>query len=200
MIAKINDLKVVASGASGLDKRRCTVPLTVFCEGVSRGRPTLIFRGQVSNQRRDVAGIEGLSCTFKRTLGVTMWSWIKGLLINSVTSSLIRRRQVKAGNYWSQMCTRPNKQMKSNIYYRNRTQFSSMFHQGAPAMYNHLMLLWIYPSRISLQFEKHIDKNLNDYVAGKLTASYHRRILTKWVAIAYRKNLCKIIKTWLFVR
>ena len=35
-----------SSGASGLDKRQCTVQLTVFGDGVSRVRPTLIFRGE----------------------------------------------------------------------------------------------------------------------------------------------------------
>ena len=35
-----------SSGSSGLDKRQCTVQLTVFRDGDSRVRPTLIFRGQ----------------------------------------------------------------------------------------------------------------------------------------------------------
>ena len=35
-----------SSGASGLDKRQCTVQLTVFGDGVSRVRPTLIFRSE----------------------------------------------------------------------------------------------------------------------------------------------------------
>ena len=36
----------VRSGQSGLDKRQCTVQLTVFGDGVCRLRPTLIFRGK----------------------------------------------------------------------------------------------------------------------------------------------------------
>ena len=36
----------VRSGQSGLDKRQCTVKLTVFGNGVCRLRPTLIFRGK----------------------------------------------------------------------------------------------------------------------------------------------------------
>ena len=35
-----------SSGASGLDKRQCTVQLTVFGDGISRARPTLIFGGE----------------------------------------------------------------------------------------------------------------------------------------------------------
>ena len=37
---------LVRSGQSGLDKRQCTVHLTVFGDGVCRLRPTLIFRGK----------------------------------------------------------------------------------------------------------------------------------------------------------
>ena len=36
----------VRSGHSGLDKRQCTVQLTVFDDGVCRLRPTLIFLGK----------------------------------------------------------------------------------------------------------------------------------------------------------
>ena len=35
----------VRGGASGLDKRQCTVQLTVFADGEPRVRPLLIFRG-----------------------------------------------------------------------------------------------------------------------------------------------------------
>ena len=34
------------SGQSGLDKRQCTVQLTIFGDGIPRVRPTLIFHGQ----------------------------------------------------------------------------------------------------------------------------------------------------------
>ena len=34
------------SGRSGLDKRQCSVQLTVFADGVPRVRPLLIFRGK----------------------------------------------------------------------------------------------------------------------------------------------------------
>ena len=33
------------SGSSGLNKRQCTVQLTVFADGKARVRPTIIFRG-----------------------------------------------------------------------------------------------------------------------------------------------------------
>lgn len=35
-----------ASASSGLDKRQCTVQLTIFADGVPRVRPTIIFRGK----------------------------------------------------------------------------------------------------------------------------------------------------------
>jgi len=35
-----------SNASSGLDKRQCTVQLTIFADGVSRVRPTIIFRGQ----------------------------------------------------------------------------------------------------------------------------------------------------------
>ena len=35
-----------SNASSGLDKRQCTVQLTIFADGVSRARPTIIFRGQ----------------------------------------------------------------------------------------------------------------------------------------------------------
>ena len=34
------------SGSSGLDKRRCSVQLTIFADGVSRVCPLVIFRGK----------------------------------------------------------------------------------------------------------------------------------------------------------
>lgn len=36
----------VRGGASGLDKRQCTVQLTIFADGVARVKPLLIFRGK----------------------------------------------------------------------------------------------------------------------------------------------------------
>ena len=35
-----------ASGSSGLEKRQCTVQLTIFADRVSRVRPLVIFRGK----------------------------------------------------------------------------------------------------------------------------------------------------------
>ena len=35
-----------ASGSSGLEKRQCTVQLTIFPDGVSRVTPLVIFRGK----------------------------------------------------------------------------------------------------------------------------------------------------------
>ena len=35
-----------ASGSSGLEKRQCTVQLTIFADEVSRVRPVVIFRGK----------------------------------------------------------------------------------------------------------------------------------------------------------
>ena len=35
-----------SNASSGLDKRQCTVQLIIFADGVSRVRPTIIFRGQ----------------------------------------------------------------------------------------------------------------------------------------------------------
>ena len=34
------------SGSSGLDKRQCSVQLTIFADGVPRGRPLVIFCGK----------------------------------------------------------------------------------------------------------------------------------------------------------
>ena len=36
----------MVSGSSGLDKRQCTVQLTIFADGVPRVRPLVIFRGK----------------------------------------------------------------------------------------------------------------------------------------------------------
>ena len=35
-----------ASGSSGLEKRQCTIQLTIFADGVSGVRPLVIFRGK----------------------------------------------------------------------------------------------------------------------------------------------------------
>ena len=36
----------VCGGASGLNKRQCTVQLTIFADGEPRVKPMLIFRGK----------------------------------------------------------------------------------------------------------------------------------------------------------
>ena len=36
----------MVSGSSGLDKRQCSVQLTIFADGVPRVRPLVIFRGK----------------------------------------------------------------------------------------------------------------------------------------------------------
>ena len=45
-----------ASGSSGLDKRQCTVQLTIFADGAPRVRPLVIFRGKglrISNKEQE---------------------------------------------------------------------------------------------------------------------------------------------------
>lgn len=36
----------VRGGASGLEKRQCTVQLTIFADGEARVKPLIIFRGK----------------------------------------------------------------------------------------------------------------------------------------------------------
>ena len=44
----------VRGAASGLDKRRCTVQLTIFADGIPRVKPLLIFRGKGKHMENSI--------------------------------------------------------------------------------------------------------------------------------------------------
>ena len=80
-----------ATARSGLDKRQCTVQLTIFADGKPRVRPTIIFRGQGKrvSKTEKMHGIQGYVSCFKTKLGVTRQSckaWIDREWSNTFTN------------------------------------------------------------------------------------------------------------------
>ena len=179
----------LASGASGLEKRQCTVQMTVFADG-STLPPLIIFRGKgirISADERN---------NWDRRVKVTfqpkawcdedvMKKWIQedwNVFLNPLTpgsSGKILTADVHAAQQTDDVKTLLN---------RCKTQLKNV----PPGTTNRVQVLDVvinkpFKDAVREQFEQHIHDHLDLYVENKLPVSERRILTTKWVANAWDK-------------
>ena len=165
--------------------------LTVFGDGVSRVRPTLIFRG---------AG--------KRIKPDERRSWDKRVNVyfqkNALCDEVIMKKWTS--DKWYNIFTNPatpdssGKLLVADVHKAQQTdevkrllqKKNTVLVNVPPGCTSRVQPLDVvvnnpFKNLVREQFEKHLDENVNDYVEGKLTASKRRILTTKWVAIAWEK-------------
>ena len=177
-----------SSGVSGLDKRQCTVQLTVFGDGVSRVRPTLIFRGEGKRIKPD----ERRSWDKRVNVYFQKNAWCDEVIMKKWTS-----------DEWCNIFTNPatpgssGKLLVADVHKAQQTvevkrllqKKNTVLANVPPGCTSRVQPLDVvlnkpFKNLVREQFEKHLDENLNDCVEGKLTASKRRILTTKGVAIA----------------
>ena len=162
------------------------VPLTVFSDGVNRVRPTTIFKGKglwISTKEK-VWQTRGVTCQEKDQCDENiMKEWVN--------------------TEWSSLSTNPRKYKKifiPDVYRDQQTDYvktlltkkmTSLCNipPGCTSLVQAADVTINKPFRDEVRrlFEDHLDKHLELYVEGKLSASERRILMTKWVGQAGRK-------------
>ena len=178
-----------SNASSGLDKRQCTVHLTIFADGVSRVRPTIIFRGQgkriSANEKRS------------RDSRINVMFQPKAWCDENVTKVWVERE-------WRNMFTNPpranssGKILVADVHRARQTDETKQLLQrkktllikvpaGCTGRVQPLDVSVNKPFKnaVRTQFEKHLNGNLTFYTEGKIPASERRVLLTRWVGNAW---------------
>ena len=95
----------VRGANSGLDKRQCTVQLTIFADGVARVKPYIIFRGK----GKRISFKEQLQYDKRATVRFQENAWCDG----------------PAMEYWANNCWKPYVKDEYWIYIRLKNQSAS---------------------------------------------------------------------------
>ena len=181
----------VRSGQSGLDKRQCTVQLTVFGDGVCRLRPTLIFwskglrisKEEKSNWDKRVKVFFQEKAWCDQTI---MKCWINeewgNMFFNPVTPE-------SSGKI---LCADVHRAQQTATVKRMLQSRNTVLVNTPPGCTSKVQPLDVsinkpFKDYLQTQFEKHCDENIELYISNKLTASKRRVLVTKWVAEAWEK-------------
>lgn len=180
-----------ATAASGLDKRQCTVQLTIFADGKPRVRPTIIFRGQgkrVSKTEKD-AWDSRVCVMFQE----------KAWCDEAIMKAWIDRE-------WSNTFTNPHnpcssgKILVADVHTAQQTEavktalgkYKTELVNVPPGCTSRVQPLDVsvnkpFKEEVKRQHEKHMSDNLQLYTESKLSAWQRRVLLTKWVAEAWKE-------------
>ena len=174
-----------ASAASALDKRQCTVQLTVFADGKQRVRPTIIFRGQgkrISKTERD--------------------DWDKRICVMFQEKAWCGEAIMKewVASEWANVFTSPHSASSTGKILVADVHAAQQTNAVKTALCNYKTELVNVPPRCTSriqpldvcinkpfkeagkrQHEAHMSENLQFYTEGKLTASDRRVLLSGWV-------------------
>ena len=180
-----------SSGASGLDKRQCTVELTVFGDGVSRVRPMLIFRGE----GKRIKPHERRSWDKRVNVYFQKNAWCDEVIMKKWTSDEwcnIFTNPATPGSSGKLVVADVHKAQQTDEVKRLLQKKNTVLVNVPPGCTSRVQPLDVvvnkpFKNLVREQFEKHLDKNLKDCVEGKPTASKKRILTTKWVAIAWEK-------------
>ena len=180
-----------ATAPSGLDKRQCTVQLTIFADGKPRVRPTIIFRGQgkrVSKTEKD-AWDSRVCVMFQE----------KAWCDEAIMKAWIDRE-------WSNTFTNPHDPCSSGKILVADVHTAQQTEALKTALLKYKTELvnvpprctsWVQPLDVSVNkpfkeevkrhHEKHMSDNLQLYTESKLSAWQRCVLLTKWVAEAWKE-------------
>ena len=180
-----------ATAPSGLDKRQCTVQLTIFADGKPRVRPTIIFRGQgkrVSKTEKD-AWDSRVCVMFQE----------KAWCDEAIMKAWIDRE-------WSNTFTNPHnpcssgKILVADVHTAQQTEavktalgkYKTELVNVPPGCTSRVQPLDVsvnkpFKEEVKRQHEKHMSDNLQLYTESKLSAWQRRVLLTKWVREAWKE-------------
>ena len=168
------------SGKSGVDKRQCTVQLTIFGDGIPRVRPTVIFRGKGKRIKPDEK--KNWDKRVKVYFQPKAWcdesimkQWVCDKWGNMFTNP------VTSGSSGKILVADVHTAQQTDEVKRRLVAKKTVLVNVPPGCTSRVQPLNVY---VREQFEKHLDENLERYVEGKLTASERRVLTTKWVGNA----------------
>ena len=193
-----------ATGSSGLDKRQCTVQLTIFANGSAHVPPLLIFRGKgmrINQEERR--------------------KWDKRVSVKFQEKAWCDERIMKdwISEHWGNTLVNPKtvgsdgKILFADVHTAQQTQAVKIMLRKCdttlinvpPGTTSRVQPLDVainkpFKTYVREQFEKHLNENLQLYLENKLTAGDRRILTTKWVANAWQKvkqNKDLIIRSFL---
>ena len=173
------------SGQSGLDKRQCTVQLTIFGDGVPRVRPAV--------KRLKPDEKKNLDKRVKVYLQPKAWcdeSIMKQWVCEEWGN--IFSNPVSFGSSGKILVADVHTAQQTDEVKRLLVNKKTVLVNVPPGCTSHVQPLDVsvnkpFKNLVREQFEKHLDENLDKYVDGKLTTSERRVLTTKWVADAWQK-------------
>ena len=171
------------SGQSGLDKRQATVQLTVFSDGVDRVRPTVIFRGkglQISAKEK-----QSYDRPVKAMYQEKAWcdeeimkEWI------STERSNPLKNPVGQNSDWKILIADVHCAQQTNSVKELLKKHKTSLVNVSPGCTSRVQVVDVlrnkpFKDEVRSLFEDHLDKNLGQYVDGKINASQRRVLITK---------------------
>ncbi len=174
----------VRGGASGLDKRQCTVQLTVFADGEPRVKPLLIFRGK------------GTRISFREQL-----QYDKRVVVKFQPNAWCDQAIME---YWVKHVWKPKVDEESllilDVHSAQKTdEIKELLRKcdttpvfvpaGCTGIVQPLDVSYNAPfkKKVESAAMEHLQNNLEAYLHGKFTASERRVLLTKWVGEAWNE-------------
>ena len=176
----------VQGGNSGLDKRQCTVQLTIFADGIPRVKPLVIFRGT------------GKRITFQEKL-----KYDKRVSVcfqeNAWCDEAVMIRWVK--HQWkpciegpTMLCLDQHKAQKTpsieGLLSSECETTAILIPPGCTSLVQPLDVVVNAPFKrlVDDLATSHMQENLDDYVHGNFSAKQRRILLTAWIGEAWEKT------------
>ena len=175
----------VQGGSSGLDKRQCTVQLTLFADGIPRVKPLLIFRGT----GKRISLREQLK--YDRRVGVKfqakawcdepcMKHWIRNHWKRNVSGKMM----LLLDHHKAQKTPSVLTMLKDEC-----DTIAVLVPPGCTSLVQPLDVVFNGPFKKAVDelATTHMEANVSDYLHGNFTASERRILLTKWIGEAWEK-------------
>ena len=172
----------VQGGSSSLDKRQCTVQLTLFADGASRVKPFAIFKGTGKRtsfrDRLKYDGRVGVKFQEKAWCNEScMKHWVRNHWKNNVSGKMM----LLLDHYKAQKTPSVLTLLKDECN-TITVLFSTSLVQPLDVVFNG-PFKWA----IDELATAHLEENINDYLHGNFTASERRILLTKWIGQAWEQ-------------
>lgn len=178
----------VRGGASGLDKRQCTVQLTIFADGEPRVKRLIIFRGKGKritfrekvryDRRVHVAFQENAWCDEP-----TMDMWVRQLWKPACSGNMLLILDVHKAQKTDAILDLLDRSNTTPVY----------IPPGTTSLIQPLDVTFNKPfkSEVEKLANEHMQQNLEAYVRGDINASERSVLFTKWVGEAWERQSTK---------
>ena len=188
----------IRGGASGLDKRQCTVQLTLFADGEPRVKPLIIFRGK--GKRIAVAERASYDSRVIVQFQANAWSdedimkfWVRHCWKSSCDGPMHLILDVHSAQKSNAIQTILEKECNTEV---------TFVPGGCTSLVQPIDVAFNKPfkSVVDRLATAHMQENLDAYVTGGMTASRRRVLITRWVGQAWEEvctNKDMIIRSFL---